>query len=113
MWQQGGSTGNMEYESANKWIEKFNRKGYAGYSDWRIPTLEEAMSLMLHKKSSNGLYINPIFEKNQDWVWTSDLLTGNAQAWIVNFYLGGCYNVDFYENKCVRAVRSGKSTTVD
>ena len=113
MWQQGGSPGAMEYESANKWIEKFKGKSYAGYSEWRLPTLEEAMSLMLHEKTTNGSYINPIFDKHQDWIWTSDLLTGEVQAWVVNFYLGGCYYVDFFENKYVRAVRSGKSATAE
>ena len=106
MWQQSGSSGCVEYDSAKKWIEKFNREGCAGYNDWRIPTLEEAMSLIEQEKKSNSLYINPIFDKKQDWIWTSDILTDKAQAWVVNFYLGGCYHIDFFENKYVRAVRS-------
>ena len=46
VWQQGGSSEYMEYEQAVNWVEELNRSGYAGFNDWRLPTLEEAMSLM-------------------------------------------------------------------
>ena len=47
MWQQSGSPShNMNYADAKKYIRKLNDDGFAGFKDWRLPTLEEVMSLM-------------------------------------------------------------------
>ena len=50
MWQQNGSLEAITYEKAEGYIKELNRKGFAGFHDWRLPTLEEAMSLMEPKK---------------------------------------------------------------
>lgn len=107
VWQQSGSLNEMKYEYAKNWIEELNKKLYAGYSDWRLPTLEEAMSLMEPEKKE-GLYIDPLFDKNQKWIWTSDLVKGeSAAAWVVYFNKGYCYyNYFTYYSIVVRAVRS-------
>ena len=110
VWQQSGSSKNMNYEKANKWIEKLNKKGYAGFHDWRAPTLEEAMSLMESKKRSRNLHIDPAFDKRQQWIWTADRVAGVRLklAWVVDF-AGGCYgNVIDDSLYYVRAVRVGQ-----
>ena len=43
MWQQGGSPKEMDYADAARYIRDLNNQKFAGYSDWRLPTLEEAM----------------------------------------------------------------------
>jgi hypothetical protein len=80
-------------------------KGFAGYRDWRLPTLEEAMSLMEPERKE--LYINPVFDNRQRWIWTADLYSASV-AWFVSFYLGHCISLDIgiYDYH-VRAVRSG------
>ena len=64
MWQQSGADKYMEYEKAKEYVDQLNRDQFAGYSDWRLPTLEETMSLMEPTKNKNGLYIDPLFDKN-------------------------------------------------
>jgi len=110
MWQQSGSSKWMVYEEAKKWIDELNKKGYAGYNDWRLPTLEEAMSLMEPKKMNGDLYFDPLFDKNQSWIWTSDQVHGAAAQWVVDFYLGKCYYDFLGLNDHVRAVRFGQSS---
>jgi len=111
MWQQSGSSDWWTYEQANQYIQGLRQNGYAGYKDWRLPTLEEAMSLMEPKKNKDGLYIDPIFDATQSWIWTSDLYQGESRAWVVYFYYGYCYWYGFdYISYYVRAVRSGQSS---
>jgi len=97
----------MQWDKAKEWVRNLNSRGYAGYHDWRLPTVEEAASL-LESSKSNGRYIDPVFSKKQEWIWTGDRKTGSKHAWEVNFRFGhvtyngtGTYN-------CVRPVRSMK-----
>ncbi len=103
MWQQSGSENYMVYSDAQEYIKELNRQEFAGYSDWRLPTLEEAMSLMEREKK-NGLYIDPVFERKQEWIWTADKESA-SRAWVVYFYGGGCYHSVLLDNIYVRAVR--------
>jgi len=107
-WQQGGSKGYMDFAAAQRYTQQLNREKFAGYSDWRLPTLEEAMSLMEPEQKSRSLYIDPVFDETQRWIWTADQLA-SGRAWVVDFSTGYCdYNYLLsYGN--VRAVRSGQS----
>ncbi len=111
MWQQGGSSDSMEFKDAEKWIADLNKKSYAGFSDWRLPTLEEAMSLMEPEKKNEDLYIDPVFDKKQSRIWTADRVKGESWAWVVDFDLGYCYDYNLgYNGLYVRAVRPGQSS---
>ena len=45
MWQQSGSDTIMKFEEVEGYIRRLNEQTFAGFSAWRLPTLEEAMSL--------------------------------------------------------------------
>jgi len=95
----------MKFKKVQKYIQELGDKKHAGFSDWRLPTLEEAMSLMGLTKNEHGLHIHPIFDKKQEWIWTADK-RGSSEAWFVFFYSGSCNNVGIDNfNIYVRAVR--------
>jgi len=85
-WEKSGS-GMRTYKFAEAYIEKLNKEKFADRKNWRLPTVEELMSLLEEKKQSNGLYINPIFDKKQKWCWTADKRSFGG-VWCVHFGYG-------------------------
>jgi hypothetical protein len=106
MWQQSGSNDLMDFEHAKAWISELNKKGFGGYHDWHLPTVEEAMSLM-ESEEKKGLYIDSMFDGRQSWIWTADQAQVESGAWVVFFLTGLCSYSPWYQCYCVRAVRSG------
>lgn len=104
VWQQSGSDKYLNNEEANKYVDRLNQDTFAGYHDWRLPTLEEAMSLMEPTQMNGDLYIDPTFDNGQRWIWTSDKYSASS-AWVVLFDIGYCFNSDFKYDSYVRAVR--------
>ena len=104
-WQQSGSGYTMNYESAQVYIDTLNSVEFASYDDWRLPTPQEAMSLMEPQPKNGDLYIDAVFAKKQRWIWTADKFSASS-AWVVLFFYGICsyYHV-FDFNNFVRAVR--------
>jgi len=105
-WQKSGSSEPMLYEETKKYIAQLNASRFAGYSDWRLPTLEEAMSLMEAFKQPGGkVFMDTVFDAKQHRLLTSDTHTASA-AWAVTFTNGSCYNYDVvFHDAFVRAVR--------
>ncbi len=94
MWQKSGSPTARSLKRANFYVNKLNKDKFAGYSDWRLPTIEELASLSRRDKS-NGLHINRVFDKNQKTCWSSDEgppdggISGDPpQFWHINFREG-------------------------
>ena len=102
-WQHSGSEKTLTFEDAQAYIKKLNSEKHAGFDDWRLPTLEEAMSLMETEQRKGDLYIDPIFDKAQRYIWTADKLDA-SNAWVVYFNNGNCNNIHVYFNFYVRAV---------
>ncbi len=104
-WQQSGSEKYMNFKKAEEYVQKLNKEKYGGYDDWRLPTLEEAMSLMEPEQKHGDLYIDPVFDKTQRYIWTADKESA-SRAWVVDFFLGYCGYVHVeYVTSFVRAVR--------
>lgn len=71
MWHQSGSDNYMVWRDAKEWIRSLNSRNYAGYNDWRLPTVEEAASL-LESRMANDRYIDRVFSDEQTWIWIGD-----------------------------------------
>ncbi len=110
MWQKGGSKNYMKFKDTAAYVRQVNQKGSGGHNDWRLPTMEELSSLLEPKKRANELYIDPIFDDNQRWCWSSDIMKGSSElAWIVGFDSGYVYCSDFRSVRSyVRVVRAGQ-----
>ena len=111
MWQRGGSGIDMDYNRAKRYLRRLNHGNFFGFgrllnfTDWRLPTLEEALSLMCSDLSESG-YIDPIFDKSQDYIFTADEDISNGRVWIVSYRGGFCYPKSPRYFVKVRAVRN-------
>jgi serine/threonine protein kinase len=105
IWHQGGSAEDVDYQMALLWMKELNQQKYAGYTDWRLPTLEEAVSLLESSESKYYLYIDPLFSRVQKHIWTGDKVDDN-KGWAIDFYSGDVNQVPFNYKSYVRPVRS-------
>jgi len=93
MWKKDDS-----FQDLKKWInwfksqeyfKKINEESFAGYSNWRLPTEDEAWSLFDLKKINtdkygDDIYLDPIFGPGSVGVtWTSD--TRDSAALIIQY----------------------------
>jgi hypothetical protein len=58
-----------------EWTTRLNIARSGGYDDWRLPTLEEAMSLMSKNIRNGGLYISELFSDHA-YIRTADRSPG-------------------------------------
>lgn len=108
LWQRSGSEAPLNFKAAGEYIEQLNHGDFAGFSDWRLPTLEEALSLLKNEPQvAQQIYIDPLFDKAADWIWTADR-NDFIKIWIVHFVDGRCRIFDERSAGFVRAVRLGR-----
>ena len=65
MWHQSRFSQKYELEEAKKWVKELNKQVYAGFTDWRLPTLEEAVSLIESSEKNGNQFIDSVFDKTQ------------------------------------------------
>jgi len=107
IWQQNGSTKYMTWIDAKSYVDSLNQRKFAGYSNWRLPTIEELASLIETSKLTRKLFINPLFSNVQSYCWSSDTYS-SFNAWYVTFYSGGIFWDDVNNKRYVRVVRITK-----
>ena len=68
----------LNWYTANEYVQRMNNKKFAGYTNWRLPTVKEAASLYNRRKRNidkdgDKIFIDPIFSKGAGWsTWTSE-----------------------------------------
>ena len=91
MWQKDGSPKPLTLKRATYYIFSLNNKRFMGYSDWRLPTVEELASI-IRGNVGRGLHINPLLTTKQSRCWSSD--SGFVEdremkdVWVVSFVVG-------------------------
>jgi len=108
MWQQGFAESKLTYAGALTYVDTMNAQNYAGYGDWRLPTIKQLYSLIdfrgtdprVDQTSTAGLvpFIDThVFESaygdtdageriiDSQWVTTTLYAANESQVFGVNF----------------------------
>lgn len=89
MWQRRGlDIGSIRL--MHRSIAECNETGFAGYADWRLPTMEEALSLLEPVKNDKGLYLHACFSKEQPFIFV-DAQRKPGGYWFVDFKQGRAF----------------------
>lgn len=105
IWQQSGSRYPLSWQLAIGTIKELNRNRFAGRSQWRLPTIDELITLLRPKQQAVDLCIAPLFDQRQRWIWSSDRRSF-AAAYYVDMELGFVGWQDFSAPYDVRGVCS-------
>ncbi len=105
MWQREGSGNGMTYPKAREYVNSLNSHHFAGYGNWRLPSFEEAMSLMTVKKGRT-FHLDPTLSTMKaPFIFTSDL-TPEGKPWVIFYHNGIALPQPESFNAFVRAVRT-------
>ncbi len=70
MWQRGGCD-ITSIRKIREYVKKQNKANFAGYNDWRLPTMEEALSLMEPQVNEKDIHLHPCFSKEEPFIFLS------------------------------------------
>jgi len=89
MWhRQGFDIANIQ--RVRKYVEDLNQQKFGGFTDWRLPTIDEAMSLMEGEKNIEGLHLHPCFSRDQPFIFSADQRRPGGY-WFVDYKQGAAF----------------------
>lgn len=86
MWQREGLDINS-IRKIQRSLAELNAEGFGGYHDWRLPTIEEALSLMEREANDKGVHLHPCFSKKQPFIFVAAQRKPGGY-WFVDFKQG-------------------------
>jgi serine/threonine-protein kinase len=103
VWQESGAPYPLTWRQAAAYVERLNSEGFGKRQNWRLPTVDELLSLVTEAPHNRDFCLDPVFDPEQRWLWSADRRSYVA-AWFVSVDLGYVSHQDFSALNFVRAV---------
>jgi serine/threonine-protein kinase len=105
LWQRSGTPYALTWRESHGHILRLNQSGWQGRRDWRLPTVDELLSLLEPPPHGEDFCLQGVFDQRQTGLWSSDRRSYTA-AWFASVDLGFVAWQDFSAACHVRAVCS-------
>ncbi len=102
-WQRGGSDFTLDWHAAAAYIDHLNREGFGTRRNWRLPTIDELITLLRPNPQGSDHCLPPVFDQRPRRLWSCDRRTFTS-AWYVNLNLGFVSWQDFSCHNAIKAV---------
>ena len=89
MWQREGLD-IMSNRMLRREVERLNKEKFGGYSDWRVPTMAEALSLMEPSKNDFDQHTHLCFSSQQPFIFVAATRKPGGY-WFVDYKQGRAY----------------------
>ncbi len=106
VWERAGSPFPLQWEDALEYVEELNDARFAGFADWRLPTVDELLTILAPAGEWGDYCVQPLFDTAQRRLWSADRATF-VSAWCADVELGFVAAQDFTCFFHARAVRGG------
>jgi len=103
VWQQAGSESSLQWEESKHYIDRLNQEKFGGFEEWRLPTINELLSLLNPPPPGEDFCFQSQFSSVQKWIWSGDLRSKRA-AWFVDVEMGFVASDDRLDSHYVKAV---------
>jgi hypothetical protein len=71
VWEVNKKKSNFKYKSAKDILKKLNSQEYAGFKDWRLPTIDELKTLISDNLFNESYIKKPLYNEMNSLYWTS------------------------------------------
>jgi serine/threonine protein kinase len=105
LWEQSGSLYPLTWPEAGGYVQALNQERFAGRSAWRLPTVNELLSLLTESPQHHTSCPALTFDPRKKCLWSADRRSFTA-AWYVRIDLAFVFWQDFTCHYYVRAVSS-------
>jgi serine/threonine protein kinase len=89
-WQRRGSGFTLDWQQAKEYVDSLNDTGWQERSNWRLPTVEELLTILTPPLHDARCSTWPLFDATIHWLWSGDPCN-KKQAWmadVVESYFG-------------------------
>ena len=81
MFIEGHSLPNASWHKAMEWCEAMNKKKFAGYGDWRVPTVKE-LNTLARPASQRKFYKSFFDDAGADYFWSSNSISSSVKSYV-------------------------------
>lgn len=109
MWQRFSLAPSVKYGMIDSITGYLNSNVWEGYSDWRIPAIEEIMAELLPRKNRQGFYLPKGWNCNVNDIWSCNSACDSLSMqwyWVARLAIGRCNYGRPDIHRSVIAVRS-------
>jgi serine/threonine protein kinase len=103
-WQTAGSAYPLTWQRAHQYVQRLNEAEFEGSGDWRLPTVDELISLLKQVPRGRDHCLEAAFNPLQNRLWSCDRKSFGA-AWYVDADLGFVHWQDYGCRNYAKAVR--------